>query len=59
MDKNTLGRSTNMPEKKFNDETSKVIWNKLKGKDVPDSYTDKDKEEIVKRYWHRAMESEQ
>ncbi len=48
-----------MSDKKFNDETSKIIWNKLKGKDVPDHYSDKDKEEIVKRYWHRAMESEQ
>jgi len=48
-----------MPEKKFNDETSKIIWNKLKGKDIPETYSDKDKEEIVNRYWHRAMESEQ
>ena len=35
-----------MSDKKFNDETSKVIWNKLKGKDVPENYSDKDKEEI-------------
>lgn len=48
-----------MPEKKFNDETSKVIWNKLKGKDVPENYTDNDKKDIVERYWHKAMESEQ
>jgi hypothetical protein len=48
-----------MSDKKFNDETSKVIWNKLKGKDVPETYSDKDKEEIVKHYWHKAMESEQ
>lgn len=48
-----------MTDKEFNDETSHVIWNKLKGQDVPDHYTDKDKKEIVERYWHRAMESEQ
>jgi len=48
-----------MPEKKFNDDTAKTIWNKLKGKDVPENYTDKDKEDIVKHYWHKAMESEQ
>jgi hypothetical protein len=48
-----------MSDKKFNDETAKVIWNKLKGKDIPENYSDNDKEEIVKRYWHRAMESEQ
>lgn len=46
-------------EKKFNNETSQIIWNKLKGKNIPESYSDKDKEDIVKKYWHKAMESEQ
>lgn len=40
-------------------DVANTIWHKLKGKPVPDSYTDKECEEILKRYWHRAMESEQ
>lgn len=56
---NTQVSWNKMTDKEFNDETSHVIWNKLKGQDVPDHYTDKDKKEIVERYWHRAMESEQ
>lgn len=59
MDKNTPGRLIDMSDKEFNDKAASVIWNKLKGKDVPDHYTDQDKEDIVKKYWHRAMESEQ
>ena len=45
--------------KGWNREVANVIWMKIKGKKVPDSYTDKDCEDILKRYWHRAMESEQ
>ena len=48
--------STNTDE--WNRKIANVIWNKLKGIDVPESYTNKDCEDILKRYWHRAMESE-
>ena len=43
----------------WNREVANQIWQKLKGKSVPDSYSDKECEEILKRYWHKAMESEQ
>jgi hypothetical protein len=36
-----------MSDKKFNDETSKVIWNKLKDKDVLQNYTDNDKKTLL------------
>ena len=35
-----------------------TIWHKIKGIPIPDRYTDEDCSAIVKRYWHRAMESE-
>lgn len=44
---------------KWNREVANNIWSKLKGKHVPDSYSDKECEDILKRYWHKAMESEQ
>lgn len=40
-------------------EIANTIWQKLKGKPVPDRYSEKECEEILKRYWHKAMESEQ
>ena len=42
----------------FNREIANVIWLKLKGRSLPDSYKDKEVSEILARYWHRAMESE-
>ena len=41
---------------KFNRELANIIWWKIKGKPIPDSYTDKDCDSIIRRYWHRAME---
>lgn len=35
------------------------IWNMIKGIDIPDHYTEKDCEDILAKYWHKAMESEQ
>jgi hypothetical protein len=35
------------------------IWVKLKGKHVPKEYTIEECRDILKRYWHKAMESEQ
>lgn len=40
-------------------EVADIIWKKLKGRSVPDTYSEKEIEDIVTKYWHRAMESEQ
>ena len=40
----------------FDRDLANTIWWMVKGKAIPNHYTDKDCEEIVKRYWHRAME---
>lgn len=45
--------------KKWNRDVANIIWQKLKGKSVPESYSDKDCEDILKKYWHKSMESEQ
>jgi hypothetical protein len=31
---------------------------KMKGIPIPDYYTEKDRLEIINRYWHKAMERE-
>lgn len=36
-----------------------IIWVKLKGKNIPDSYSEAEVRHILDRYWHKAMESEQ
>ena len=43
---------------KFEHEISDIIWIKIKGKLVPDHYSDEDRKNIIDRYWVRAMESE-
>lgn len=40
-------------------EIANIIWQKVKGKDLPETYTEKDCDDILKKYWHKAMESEQ
>jgi hypothetical protein len=40
-------------------QVANIIWNKLKGSDIPTIYTEKDCEDILEKYWHKAMESEQ
>lgn len=40
-------------------EVAEIIWQKLKGTKIPDNYGAKEVKEIIERYWHRAMESEQ
>ncbi len=37
---------------------SDEIWIHIKGKKIPENYSDKDRIEIIKRYWHRVMEAE-
>ena len=37
-------------------EIAQKIWLIMKGKSIPDSYTDTDVLQIIYRYWHRAME---
>ena len=44
---------------KLKTEIANIIWRKLKGKDVPISYSDREIDHIIDRYWHKAMESEQ
>lgn len=36
-----------------------IIWQKLKGHKVPAQYSDAEVKQILDRYWHKAMESEQ
>lgn len=43
----------------WNRQIANIIWQKMKGTNVPDFYTEKDCDDILKKYWHRAMESEQ
>ena len=42
----------------FDRELANIIWMKIKNKPLPDSYDDEQVQSIIKRYWHRAMESE-
>jgi hypothetical protein len=44
--------------KKFDLEMAEIIWMKVKGCKIPESYSEEDKLSILKRYWHRAMEKE-
>tara|TARA_R100001377_G_C3186179_1_gene108664 strand:- start:914 stop:1063 length:150 start_codon:yes stop_codon:yes gene_type:complete len=39
-------------------DTADTIWMKMKGIPIPDYYTEKDRLEIINRYWHKAMERE-
>lgn len=40
-------------------EMASIIWRKIKGRELPDSYGESEVNGIIERYWHRAMESEQ
>jgi len=46
-------------KKEWERQIANIIWNKLKGIDVPIHYTEAEIKSILDRYWHRAMESEQ
>lgn len=48
-----------MNNNRWTRDIANAIWLKLKGKPVPDTYSDKECEDILKKYWHKAMESEQ
>lgn len=41
--------------KKLDRELANTIWLIVKGYDLPSSFTEKDIEEIINRYWPRAM----
>ena len=45
-------------DKKILYQISYIMWQKLKGKPIPKSWSDEDREQIIKRYWHKMMESE-
>lgn len=47
-----------MQKSELNREIANIIWMKLKGTEIPSDYSKKDIDEILIRYWHRAMESE-
>lgn len=42
----------------FEVEMAEVIWLKVKGISVPESYSLEDRLGILDRYWHRAMNKE-
>ena len=44
---------------KFQREIADIIWWKIKGKPLPTEYREQEVEGIWRRYWHKAMESEQ
>ena len=39
-------------------EMAEIVWQKCKGYPIPDCYSEKDRIEILERYWVRAMEKE-
>ena len=45
-------------EEKSLHEISDNIWLKIKGIPIPEGWSNEDREQIIKRYWHRAVESE-
>lgn len=57
MAKKELSEMT-LEELKFEIEMSEVVWLKVKGIPVPESYSIEDRVGIVERYWHRAMSKE-
>ena len=42
-------------DKKLDRELANTIWLVVKGYDLPSSFTEKDIEEIINRYWSRAI----
>ena len=50
---------TEQEQKQWNREIANIIWLKIKGVTVPESYTDRQIEDVLSRYWHRAMEKDQ
>lgn len=53
-------RNTNdQAENEFMRKIADQIWQKIKGKPLPATYTANDVEGVWRRYWHKVMESEQ
>lgn len=42
-------------DKKLDRELANTIWLVVKGYDMPSDWTDKDVQEIIVRYWSRAI----
>ena len=40
-------------------EIANILWLRIKGKPIPDYYTDEDCEQIIYRYWHKGMEGQE
>lgn len=53
-----MSKEVSDEEKKFLLEMAELVWEKCKGYPIPDSYSEKDRLEILDRYWVRAMEKE-
>ena len=47
-----------MSKSDFDRQLANTIWMKIKNKPLPESYDNSQVEGIIKRYWHRAIESE-
>ena len=37
---------------------AEIIWKKVKGTNLPNSFSEKDYDWIIKKYWHRGMEND-
>lgn len=46
-------------EKKFMLEMANEVWQKCKGIDIPDCYSEEDRLSIYERYYHRAVAKSQ
>lgn len=45
-------------DREFMLKMAEVVWMKVKGYPIPESYSEEDRLSIFERYWHRAMEKE-
>ena len=45
-------------ELEFELELAEIVWEKVKGYPIPDSYSVQDRLDIISRYWNRAMDKE-
>lgn len=46
-------------DREFRLEMANEIWRKVKGIDIPDSYSEEDRLSIYERYYHRAVSMSQ
>ena len=51
----TAANSKSLNNLEFDLSMAEVIWQKVKGISIPESYSQADRLHILERYWHRAM----